>query len=157
MLRVLEDLIGRVERFLGEDAAAPPSADAERALRLGAAVLLVEVMRADGEFGDDEQQAVLASLRGLFGLDADAAGQLAACARSTAQTSTDLYTFTSRLNERVDMAGKIRIVEAMWRVAYADGTLAAHERHMVWRIADLLHVPQGALHLARERVLGGKG
>jgi uncharacterized tellurite resistance protein B-like protein len=39
----------------------------------------------------------------------------------------------------------------MWRVAYADGHLSAHERHVMWRIADLLHIPQGAYHHARQR------
>jgi uncharacterized tellurite resistance protein B-like protein len=39
----------------------------------------------------------------------------------------------------------------MWAVAYADGVLADHERHVLWRVADLLHVPQGAYVLARQR------
>jgi uncharacterized tellurite resistance protein B-like protein len=29
----------------------------------------------------------------------------------------------------------------MWRVAYADERLDAHELHLMHRIADLLHVP----------------
>jgi uncharacterized tellurite resistance protein B-like protein len=36
-------------------------------------------------------------------------------------------------------------------VAYADGHLADHERHVLWRVADLPHVPQGADVLARQR------
>jgi uncharacterized tellurite resistance protein B-like protein len=43
------------------------------------------------------------------------------------------------------------MIEHMWRVAYADGHLSAHERHVLWRIADLLHVPQGAYVHARLR------
>jgi uncharacterized tellurite resistance protein B-like protein len=38
-----------------------------------------------------------------------------------------------------------------------DGKLAAHERHVVWRIADLPYVLQGALRLARARALGTAG
>jgi uncharacterized tellurite resistance protein B-like protein len=49
------------------------------------------------------------------------------------------------------MAQKIRMVELMWRVAYADGQLSADERHVLWRVADLLHVPQGAYVNARLR------
>jgi uncharacterized tellurite resistance protein B-like protein len=158
MLRTLKNLVDRLDRLQSEAARSPPApaADPEH-VRLAAAVLLVEVMRADAQFGVDEQQVVLGSLRGLFQLDADEAEQLTELARSTALASTDLYTFTSRINERFSMEDRIRIVEAMWRVAHADGTLAAHERHVVWRIADLLYVPQGALHLARARALGGAG
>jgi len=43
------------------------------------------------------------------------------------------------------------MVEAMWRVAYADGHLSEHERHTLWRLSDLLHVPQGAYVNARLR------
>ena len=49
------------------------------------------------------------------------------------------------------MPQKLRMIEHMWRVAYADGHLSAHERHVMWRIADLLHVPQGAYVHARMR------
>ena len=158
MLRALKRLIDQVDRLQSAAVAASSTATNTRAdpehVRLAAAVLLVEVMRADAEFGLEEQQAVLGSLRGLFDLDAAEAASLVELARTTAQASTDLQTFTSRINDRFAMEDRIRIVEAMWRVAHADGTLAAHERHLVWRIADLLYVPQGALHLARARVLG---
>ena len=50
------------------------------------------------------------------------------------------------------MSQKLRMVEHMWRVAYADGHLSDHERHVLWRVADLLHVPQGAYVNARLRV-----
>jgi hypothetical protein len=46
------------------------------------------------------------------------------------------------------------MIEHMWRVAYADGHLSEHERHVMWRIADLLHVPQGAYQHARLRGAG---
>jgi uncharacterized tellurite resistance protein B-like protein len=49
------------------------------------------------------------------------------------------------------MPQKLRMVEHMWRVAYADGHLSEHERHVLWRVADLLHVPQGAYVNARLR------
>ena len=55
------------------------------------------------------------------------------------------------------MAQKLRMVELMWRVAYADGQLGEHERHVMWRIADLLHVPQGAYVHARMRAREAAG
>jgi len=61
------------------------------------------------------------------------------------------FSFTSRINDHFDMPQKLRMVEHMWRVAYADGHLSAHERHVLWRVADLLHVPQGAYVHARMR------
>jgi len=127
-------------------------AAAEHALRLATAVMLVEVMRADDGFEHSERVAVLSALRDRFALSEVEASRLAELAVITARDATDLFAFTSRINEHFDMPQKLRMVEHMWRVAYADGCLSDHERHVLWRIADLLHVPQGAYVNARLRV-----
>ncbi|HYJ96800.1 MAG TPA: TerB family tellurite resistance protein [Burkholderiaceae bacterium] len=132
----------------------PQGSDAqagEHALQLATAVMLVEVMRADASFHDGEREAVRAALRERFALADDEAARLAELAEAAAHRSTDLYAFTSRIDERFDMAQKIHMIETMWRIAYVDGHLSDHERHVMWRIADLLHVPQGAYVHARMR------
>jgi uncharacterized tellurite resistance protein B-like protein len=55
------------------------------------------------------------------------------------------------------MPQKIAIVEHLWRVAYADGTLGAHENHLMRRVADLLHVPHGAYVSAKMRARQAAG
>ncbi len=151
MLKTLKDL------FDGLVAPAAAPVDDEHALRLAAAVLLVEVMRADAQFRPEETAAVVAALRDKFGLAADEAARLADLAVATARDAPDLFAFTSRLNERFAMPQKLRMVEHLCRVAYADGHLADHERQILWRVADLLHVPQGAYHLARQRARDAAG
>ena len=147
MLKTLKDLF---------DSLLPPAPgadehDAEHALRIATAVMLVEVMRADAHIRPEERAAVHAALRDKFALSDDEAARLAELAESTARGATDLYAFTSRINERFDMPQKIRMIEHMWRIAYADGHLGEHERHVLWRVADLLHVPKGAYVHARLR------
>ena len=87
----------------------------------------------------------------LFDLSEDEAQRLSELGEAAASDATDLFTFTSRINERFEMSQKLWMIEQMWRVAYADGRLTEHERHVLWRIADLLHVPQGAYVHARLR------
>lgn len=147
MLKTLGDLL---DRLLPPQPQASPQ-EAEHTLQLATAVMLVEVMRADTSFHAGEREAVRAALRDKFGLSADEAQRLAELAEAAARDATDLFSFTSRINERFDMPQKLRMVEHMWRVAYADGHLADHERHVLWRVADLLHVPQGAYAHARLR------
>jgi uncharacterized tellurite resistance protein B-like protein len=147
MLKTLKDLFDN----LCPPAAASDPAATEHALQLATAVMLVEVMRADPSFHAGEREAVLTGLRDKFVLSDDEAQRLTELAEDAARRATDLFTFTSRINERFDMPQKLRMIEHMWRVAYADGHLSAHERHVLWRIADLLHVPQGAYVNARMR------
>ena len=148
MFQSLKDFFDAV---LSPSAPDDPGAD-EHALRLATAVMLVEVMRADASFEASERAAVLAALRERFALSEDEASRLTELAVATARDATDLFAFTSRINAHFDMPQKLRMVEHLWRVAYADGHLSDHERHVLWRIADLLHVPQGAYVNARLRV-----
>ena len=153
MLRTLKDLF---------DSLMPPAPQAdpksaEHVLQLATAVMLAEVMRADSTFHPGEREAVLVALRDKFALTQDEALRLADLADVTARGATDLFSFTSHINERFEMPQKIRMVEHMWRVAYADGHLSEHERHVLWRIADLLHVPQGAYVHARMRAQQAAG
>ena len=153
MLKTLKDLFDSL--LPPAPGAAPQSA--EHALQLATAVMLVEVMRADATFQPGEREAVRVALRDKFALADDEAQRLADLAEATAKDATDLFAFTSRINERFDMAQKLRMVEHMWRVAYADGHLSEHERHVLWRVADLLHVPQGAYVHARLRAQQAAG
>ncbi|WP_425256568.1 TerB family tellurite resistance protein [Rubrivivax sp. RP6-9] len=153
MLRTLKDLF---DSLVAPQAAATPQQEEHR-LQLATAVLLVEVMRADTETGPAERQAVIAALKSKFALADDELARLVELAEHTARTATDFHAFTSALNAQLDEGRKLRVIEAMWQVAYADGHLAAHEQHVLWRIADLLHVPHGAYINAKMRAKAAAG
>ena len=153
MLKTLKDLF---DSLLPPPAGAAPQV-AEHTLQLATAVMLVEVMRADTTFHPGEREAVQAALRDKFSLTEDEAAALTELAQTTAHGASDLFSFTSRINDHFAMPQKLRMVEHMWRVAYADGHLSEHERHVLWRVADLLHVPQGAYVHARLRAQQAEG
>lgn len=153
MLQTLKDLFGAL---LPAPSTAGAAA-AEQQLQLATAVLLVEVMRADAQIGEAERRAVIAALRKDFALADDAIAKLIELAERTSRDATDLFVFTSYINTHFEMPAKLRMIEQMWQVAYADGKLDADERHVLWRIADLLHVPQGAYINAKMRAQRAAG
>jgi len=153
MLKTLKDLFNTV---------LPPQAGAnaapsEHTLELATAVLLVEVMRASPAIGAAERHAVLAALRDKFALGDDESDRLFELADRTAREATDFFSFTSRINEAFGMEQKLRMIEHMWRVAYADGSFSAHENHVMWRVSDLLHIPHGAYVSAKMRARDAAG
>ncbi|MBP8146250.1 tellurite resistance TerB family protein [Pseudorhodoferax sp.] len=150
MLRTLKDLFAPLF-----DPTQGAPAD-RHTLELASAVLLVEVMRAEAGIGAAERAAALQALERKFALSADERETLLAHAEGVARDATDLHQFTSVLNERLDDAAKVRMVEAMWQVALADGEIAAHERHIVWRVADLLHLHPGDFAATRSRALAAR-
>ncbi len=123
----------------------------DHALQLATAVLLVEVLRADPALGAAERSAVLTALRDKFSLADDELARLMELAEQTAKTTYDYHRFTSSLNDHFTQAQKIRVVEAMWGVAFADAHLDAHENHLISKIAGLLHVTHGEYIAAKMR------
>ncbi|MDB5881418.1 MAG: TerB family tellurite resistance protein [Ramlibacter sp.] len=131
--------------------------EAERAVRLAAAVLLVEVMRADPANTPAERAAVVAGLRERFSFADDEVARLVDLAQAEAEHANDYYRFTSLLNERFSQPQKIALVEAMWQVAYADAHLDANENHVISKLAELLHVTHGEYIGAKMRAKEAAG
>jgi uncharacterized tellurite resistance protein B-like protein len=136
------------------DARATPGASVagdEHSLQLATAVLLIEVMRADGRFEDEEKQTVLKTLRTHFNFADDELAELYELAEQRSIASHDLYGFTERLNAAFDEPSRVRILEQLWTVAWADGHADDHESHLLRRMADLLHVRHGDAIAAKLR------
>ena len=49
------------------------------------------------------------------------------------------------------MPERIRLIEHLWRISFADAQLNLYEDHYVRKIAHLLHVPNTDSMLARNR------
>lgn len=143
MFKTLKDLLDTLTANLAAATGAQPAQAAEHTLQLATAVLLVEVMRADPSLDESERDTVLLALRTTFVLTDDELQHLLALAHETARTAYDYQRFTSLLNERFTQPQKIRVVEAMWQVAYADDRIHAHEHHVISKVAGLLHVTHG--------------
>jgi uncharacterized tellurite resistance protein B-like protein len=110
---------------------------------LATAVLLVEAMRADQGMQPEERAAVLRILHEKLALAEADVQELLAAAEERSRQSSDFFSFTSVLNERLSHPQKIEVIELMWRVAYADGSADAGESHVISKVAGLLHVTHG--------------
>ncbi|MGR7994249.1 MULTISPECIES: tellurite resistance TerB family protein [unclassified Xanthobacter] len=114
--------------------------------RLAAAALLVHVVSIDGVVTDAERAMLRQILERRFALEGAESDALVELAIAKDAEAVDLYAFTSVLNRALDEEGRRRIIEMMFEVAFADGTLSEFEDNLVWRAAELLNVS------ARERV-----
>jgi len=123
----------------------------EHTLQLATAVLLIEVMQSDADSTEDEQATVLKTLKERFYLSDAEVAQLSELGHRTAKAANDLHQFTSLINRELELVEKVRIVEHMWQVAYADRQISAHENHLMRRIADLLHISHGDYVAAKMR------
>jgi uncharacterized tellurite resistance protein B-like protein len=122
-------------------------------LRLGVAALLMEAAAVDGQLEAREREAVRRILQQHFALGDEAAGLLAAAAETRAERSTQLFGTTRLISERFSRERRVELVEMLWEVAYADGTLDPLEDAMLRRVAGLVDVSDHERGAARLRVL----
>ena len=108
--------------------------------RLAATALLIHVISIDGEPSETEKRKLHSLIESRFGLDRGTADHLIASATLVEGEAVDLYHFTSVIMRSVNEEGRLRIVEMMWELVYADGEVSEFEDNVVWRAADLLGV-----------------
>ena len=119
--------------------------------QLATAVLLFDVMRSDNTLSEAERAHALSALRKRFALSEDALAQLMVQAEQTSKGANDYFSFTSLMNDSFTQEQKIQVVEFMWQVAFADGSIDENENHLISKIAGLLHVKHGDYIAAKMR------
>jgi len=123
----------------------------DMSLQLATAALLIEMMRADQDVALAEEDTLRQALRQEFELDDDALEALIVQAEREARDAPGYFAFTKAINDTLPVEDKVRIMEYLWRIALADGVLAAHENHLMRKLADLIHIGHGDYHAAKER------
>ncbi len=141
-------MLDRLRQFIS-DVVSP--SDQKRAFdetdyRLAATALLIHVISLDGEPSEIETRKLHALLEFRFQLDPGVADTLIAEAMRAEGEAVDMYHFTSVIMRSVDEPGRLRIIEMMWELVYADGHASEFEESVLWRAADLLGVS------SRERI-----
>lgn len=146
-------MFAALKDFLDEIIPADRSAVRSQApsLRLAAAVLLVEVMRASDGLSAQERTAAARYLADQFEMPGEDMAPLLQQAERESTAAYDYFRFTNPLDEALPQDRKVALVEAMWKVAYADGHLDPQENAVIGKVADLLHVPHGDYIAAKMR------
>ena len=130
-------------------------------MRLAAAALLVEAAKLDGTFDEAERAQIAGLLEDRFGMAAADVAALIEAADEETERAGGLYGFTKEVRLNFDHEERISMIEMLWEVAYADGSLHDFESNMLRRVAGLLYVTDRESGEARKRVLnrlsGGAG
>jgi uncharacterized tellurite resistance protein B-like protein len=125
--------------------------DAEE-LKVAAASLMVQAARMDGTFDEAERETIRATLQSHFQMSAAEADALIEEGHDTVDESTELYGIIRVVRDHLAPEERVRIIEMLWEVAYADGEVDDYEANLVRRVAGLLYVPDRDSGAARKKV-----
>lgn len=143
---MLTDLL---RRLAGEPSPQPLHPDDAR---LAMAALMVRVARTDGNYTENERNRIDRVLAETYGLDAGAAAALRGEAEAAEAEAPDTVRFTRLVKSAVPYEHREDVVEALWRVAAADG-INADEHGFLRLVANLVGVSDLDSGLARQRAL----
>lgn len=151
-------MLDTIRRFFDENLASRADTDergVEHRLQLATAAVLIEMSRADTVRRASELETIERGIADKFDLSPEETQQLIALAEEEAKLSVSDFDFVQLINQHFSQPQKLRIVELLWAVAYADDHLDKHEEHYVRRIAELLHVAHADFIAAKLRQQGG--
>jgi uncharacterized tellurite resistance protein B-like protein len=126
-------------------------------LVLAAAALLVEAAVLDGDFDADERHTIARLLGERFGVEPKETARIIEEAAEAARQTSQLYAFTRVIKDRFDAEERVRMIEMLWDVVYADGKVHDYEASLVRRVAGLIYVPDRDSGAARKRALQRAG
>ena len=116
-----------------------PQASEEK-IRLAIAALMLEVAESDFKDQPEEKAMIKALVETSFELNEKDTNQLLKLAEEQSHKATDDYEFTRLIDKTYSYSQKTKLIENLWRVAYADNKLSEYEEQIIRRIAGLIHV-----------------
>jgi uncharacterized tellurite resistance protein B-like protein len=118
---------------------------------IAAAALLLEIAHTD-RYGPEESAAILKAVREDLEVPDEDVREVLRLAEEARRQSVDLYQFTRLIAESFSLDQRRRLVERIWEVVYADGTLSARENSLARRVAGLLGFQHPEIQRIKERV-----
>lgn len=146
---MLERLQKMFQSMTGHDRAAGLTRDDPR---VAAAALFFHVMDADGVVSDSERRKLRDVVAKAYQLRGGELEAVLSAGRKADDEAIDLYAFTSVLKRHLDTDQRVKFVELLWELVYADGERHELEENVVWRISELLGISSRQRVLARQRV-----
>jgi len=117
-----------------------------------ACALFLEVANSDDEFSETEKESIISILKEDFDLPPESVTELLQIAEAERKEQIDLYHFAKLIKENYSHDEKLLVIEALWKVIYADGRVDQFEDRMIKTLADLIGIRRNELIDAKIRI-----
>ncbi len=133
--------------------------DAQRVdpVTIAACALLLEIAHADDVFTAEERERIARHIRDEMGVRQEEMREVFQAAEEERRESVDLYHFTRLLSDHLSRDQRRRLVETIWEVVYANGSLTAMESHLARRVAELLGFQHPEVQEIKDRIAARAG
>ena len=126
--------------------------DTEENYEAACAALLCEAAYMDGSYDSKEKEIIVKLIKKQFNLNEEEALIIVNSGEQLSQESSQIYGFTRAIKQSWKLENRIKILEMLWEVAYADGVLDPAEDMLIRRVAGLIHVEDRERMQAKNKI-----
>ena len=140
-------MLGKIVKLLNSEPLPDRRQEHER-IQVATCALLLEMAHADKSLHQLEEQFVHDLMAEKFDLAPESVSELVEYAQQEREESVDLFRFARVINEHFTIEEKHEVMEALWRIVYADGVLDKHEDALARQLTSLLRIsPKKSIEL----------
>ena len=115
--------------------------------------LLIEACKVDGIVSDDEIEKITSLLINKFHLEPSKAKNAVNFVLEQANEKVEIFSDIKVVLDTMDHEERIKVVEMLWGVVLADGTIDDYESNLMRKISSLLHVSSFETAEAKNRAM----
>ena len=112
----------------------------EKNLKLVSLCLAFEVANADDDIDNQEKDLLLDKIKGALDTSVLSENEIFNAIKEESENRISFYDIIRDINVNLEKEEKIKILEMMWEVAYADRVLNVDEEKIIKRSADMLGI-----------------
>ena len=109
-------------------------------IELTAAVLAYEIARSDGEITENELNVLMEEIEKISVKVGKDKLEVFKIVEVYSSDSVSFHEFIEDINSNYSKNDKLKLLEFLWKTAYADGKLDVDEERLVRRVADLIKI-----------------
>ena len=133
-------MLNRIKSLLGNNNKVK-EVDEDQQIAVAAGVLLIEIARADDDVADEEIDVAINHLKSSFQNNSfEIDDVFTKTIKEKSEDAISLHEFTSLVNKEWDKEKKIKLLQALWKVANADNKIDKYEEYYIRKIKDLLYL-----------------
>ncbi len=142
---MIDKLLKKVMHRLTQEESNPTADN----LQIATAVLFLELAYADFELAPAEEEKIRKSLRAFFDMEDGDLDDLLLLAREKREQRDDIWLFTDTIKKNWPHATRVRVLEMLWQLVFADGHMDIQEEALMRKLTNLLGLSHGDMIMAR--------
>ena len=101
--------------------------------------LLIHAAKIDDNYTEVEKKIIIKAIMQLYNLDNDKALALLKLSEKKEVESNQIVEFTQEI-KKYSIDFRLKIIEIIWKIVYADGVSDSYESNLIRRICGLLYI-----------------